>query len=123
MALSFKLLPTTEFQAQRVEVLYGAWNRPTSVTTNFTIKDAWLQPITGYAQSLLPEGFRDKVAFNLYCSTKVRPAGEGTTSKADRVTVVWDGETFQADVVSVQPWQNSAFLNHNLATIVKVLER
>ena len=123
MALSFKLLPTTEFQAQRVEVIYGPRNRPTNVTTNFTVRDAWLQPISGHEQGLLGDGYRDKVVYKMYCSTKVRPAEEGTNNKADRITAVWDGETFQADVIKVQPWQNNAFLNHNLAMIVKVNER
>jgi len=82
--------------------------------TAFVLPYCTLQPISGYTQSLLPEGLKDKVVYRLFCSEKVRTAQEATVQYADLVS---DGKNVYY-FHRVSPWQNG-IINHYDTIIIK----
>lgn len=114
-----KLLPRKTLNAKHVEQVKDEFNRVTTQETPFSVENASAHPISGDKAKALPEGYRDKKAFQVYTTTPVEPAREGTDILHDLIetrTGVW------CKVVKVEEW-TSGLQEHYLAYVTEENER
>lgn len=86
--------------------------RPVSAGANadFNISCS-IQPLRARDKEMLPEGYRNSEAFNLFTGTKLNTVEDRNPDK-----VTWQGEVFE--VLSVERWTNE-IISHYKAVIVK----
>lgn len=116
------LIPRKVFTAYRRSITVNDYGRTTTTTTNFSVKNASVQPLNGREQQALAEGFRDKNVYKLFTTTKVQATKEGTGQIADRIIITVLDETITTEVIKVAAY-GAGVQEHYEALLVEVNER
>lgn len=100
-SLKRTLIPRKTLNARQITQTLDVYNYPSEVSVNITLDSCTAQPVNGYEQQTLPEGYRDKVVYRVFTSTEVLPRIEGsdTSYQIEVRSGVW------CDVISVKVWE------------------
>jgi hypothetical protein len=113
-----RLIPRKTLNALHVEQVEDEFNRVTESTTEFTVENAGVHPVPGDKTNALPEGYRDRRAYQVFTTTPLTSANEGTATLHDKVEI--DGAWFK--VIRVENWQ-TGLQDHYHAYVTEENER
>lgn len=113
-------IPRVTLQARRrVKTLNPDGYATTTTNTSFDLLQCTVQPASGDDLLVVPEGLRDKEAFNIFTQTNANPAVEGTNSPGDQVflTTRYASDEGWFTVVKRKAWQNGVINHYHLIVI------
>lgn len=87
-------------------------------STPFDVLKCTVQPLNGSELMVLEEGLRSKEVYNVFTSTKLTEAIEGTNQLADQVEIDGVNGISLFTVLKVKKWANS-LIPHYHAVVVK----
>ena len=116
--LTNRLLPRKTLNGRKYTITYDQYNYPTETFETIKLEECSVQPITGYKQSTLPEGFRDSKVYRVFTKTNVFPRIEGndTRFQVEVRAGLW------CDVIDADTWEVGV-QSHFELTVVEPNER
>lgn len=104
-----RLLPSVQIQAKRVKQEKDEYNLITKAEFPFTVEASSApEPVKGWELNVLPEGYRIKSVYKIFCKTPLQSSEEGKNDYPDEILI--NGAWYV--VFKVEPWVNGLDTNY-----------